>query len=38
VAHDPRLIAKADRVVKIEEGSLLDHKVRRPRRTARCLS
>ncbi len=38
VAHDPRLIAKADRVVKIEEGSLLDHKARRPRRTARCLS
>jgi putative ABC transport system ATP-binding protein len=38
VAHDPRLMERADRVVKIEEGGLLDHKARRPQRTVRCLS
>ena len=38
VAHDPRLNAKADRVVHMEEGTLLDHKTRRSRRTERCCS
>jgi putative ABC transport system ATP-binding protein len=38
VAHDPRLIARADRVVKLEEGVVVDHRVRRRRRTERCMS
>jgi len=38
VAHDPRLISRADRVVQLEEGHLVDHRAHRPRRAMRCKS
>jgi putative ABC transport system ATP-binding protein len=37
VGHDPRMIAQADHVLELDEGTLVDHRGRRPRRTARCL-
>jgi putative ABC transport system ATP-binding protein len=38
VGHDPRLVELADRVLELEDGTLMDHRGRRARRTARCMA
>jgi len=38
VAHDPRLVARADRIFELQEGELVERRPRQRRRAARCLS
>src|SRR5947199_186470 len=38
VGHDQRIISRADRVVELEEGSLVDHRGRRVRKAERCMA